>query len=72
MLPYHGPAWYNCATVAFLLVAGVAKWSDDKSTFDAATHRPAKFLSELPRVLEQLWLGICETFPGVTFLEARR
>ena len=71
MLPYFGPAWYSRATAAFLLDAGIAKWSDVRLTFNAAVRRPAKYLSERLRVLEELWLEVGETFPGVAFLQAR-
>ncbi len=41
MLPYFGPAWYGKGTVAFVLDAGIAKWSDVHLSFFASTHRPA-------------------------------
>ena len=46
LLPYFGSAWYGRETVAFLLDAGIAKWSDIRLSFNASTHRPASYLAD--------------------------
>ncbi len=64
MLPHFGPAWYHKATVAFLLGAGIATWSDSLLSFSASTHRPADFLAEKLEAIEDIWLLVGGGFVG--------
>jgi hypothetical protein len=69
--PYFGPGWYGRASVAFLLDAGIAQWPDVKLTFSAVVRRPAEFLAERLRLMDELWTTVGQSFQGEAFLEGR-
>jgi hypothetical protein len=54
-----------------MLDAGIVGWADVKSTLNATTRRPASYLADRLRVLEDLWLQVGETFAVLQFLEQR-
>ena len=57
--------------MAFLLDAGIAKWSDVRRTFNASARRPAKYVGDRLRALEAIWLEVGATFQGSVFLQQR-
>ena len=71
VLPYRGPLWYGPSIAAFLLDAGIATWCDFKLTYNAATKRPASFVGERLRVLNDIALELGRTFVAQAFLERR-
>ena len=68
LLPYFGPGWYGRESVAFMPDAAIITWSSVKTTFNATTRRPASYLADRLKALEQLWLQVGGSFAGNQFL----
>ena len=71
LLTYFGPGWYGRESVAVMLDAAIITWSNVKTTLNATTRRPASYLADLLKALEQLWLQVGESYAGTQFLEQR-
>jgi hypothetical protein len=71
VLPYFGPGWYGRGTAAFLLDAGVVAWADVKLTYNAAVHRPAGFLAERLRVIDEILTTVAESHSGFMCLNGK-
>lgn len=69
--PYSGPRWYTRGAAAVLLDWGIATWSDFKWSYHAAVHRPAEFLAERLRLMDENWMAVAESHIGQLCLEGR-
>ena len=67
VLPYTGPRFYCKKTVGFLLDAGIARWDHVKLSFSAAVHRPASFMAQPLKLMDEIWAAVGETFLGAHF-----
>jgi hypothetical protein len=71
VLPYFGPGWYGRGSAAFLLDAGIVQWADIKLIFNAAARRPAEFLAERLRLMDEVWTAVAESDLGRVHLDGR-
>jgi hypothetical protein len=71
VLPYFGPGWYGRATAAFLLDAGIVGWADVKLIFNAAARRPAEFLAERLKLMDEVWTAVAESDLGQVHLDGK-
>ena len=71
VLPYHGPSYYTRGAVAFMLDAGIVKWSEIKQTFNASARRPMKYAAERMKLLEKILLKVGNSLVATEFLRSR-
>ena len=71
VLPYHGPSYYTRAAAAFMLDAGIVKWSEIKQTFNASARRPMKYAAERMKLLEKILLKVGNSLVATEFLRSR-
>jgi hypothetical protein len=71
VLPYFGPGWYGRGTAAFLLDAGIVQWANVKLIFNAAARRPADFVAERLRLMDQIWTAVAESNIGQHYLDGK-
>ena len=55
----------------FLLDAGIARWDHVELSYSAAARRPASYLAEPLKLMDEIWSAVGETFQGHAFMENR-
>ena len=71
VLPYTGPRFYCKKTVGLLLDAGIARWDHVKLSFSAAVHRPASFMAQPLKLMDEIWTAVGESLLGHAYMEGR-